>query len=67
MDLDVKDDVRALDVGVVVGGDLDFTVARRTYGVELRYTRGVSNAVGDGANGDAHNDVLAVMGSFGLQ
>jgi hypothetical protein len=67
MDLDVKDQVRAFDVGMVVGGALDFTLARRTYGVELRYTRGLSNAVADGANGDARNDVIAVMGSVGLQ
>jgi hypothetical protein len=67
MDVDVKDQVRALDLGVVVGGGLDFPVGGRTYGVEVRYSKGLSNAAGETANGSAHNDVIAVLGSISLQ
>jgi len=66
-DVDVKDQVRTFDFGLVVGGGVDFQVAERTFGVDLRYSKGLSNVVGEGANGSARNDVIAVMGSIGLQ
>jgi hypothetical protein len=65
--VDVKDQVRPLDVGLVVGGGVDFPMGGRTYGVELRYSKGLSNAAGESANGSARNDVIALMGSVGLQ
>jgi hypothetical protein len=65
-DVDVKDKVRPLDVGIVVGGGVDIPLGGHTYGLELRYTKGLSNAAGEEAHGSAHNDVLAVMGSIGL-
>jgi hypothetical protein len=67
LDMDVKDQVRTLDFGLVVGGGVDFTVGEHTYGLELRYARGLGNAVEDAANGTARNDVIAVMGSIGWQ
>ncbi len=67
VDEDVKDQVRALDFGVVFGGGVDFAVGKHTYGVELRYSKGLSNAADESANGSAHNNVLAVMGSMSLQ
>jgi hypothetical protein len=67
IDVDVKDQVRPIDFGLVVGGGLDFLLGARTCGVEVRYSHGLSNAAGDEANGTAHNSVLAVMGSIALQ
>jgi hypothetical protein len=67
IDVDVSDDVRTFDLGLVVGGGVDFEVRERTFGVDLRYTKGLSNVAGEGANGTARNDVLAVMGSIGFQ
>ncbi|MGQ0721364.1 MAG: porin family protein [Candidatus Eiseniibacteriota bacterium] len=67
IDVDVKDQVNPVDVGLVVGGGVDFPLGGRSYGVELRYSKGLSNAAGESANGDARNDVIAVMGSIGLQ
>lgn len=67
IDVNVKDQVRPLDLGLVVGGGVDFPVAGRTFGLDLRYSRGLGNALGDDANGTARNDVIAVMGSIGLQ
>ncbi len=67
VDLDVKDQVRPIDFGLVVGGGVDFLLGARTCGVEVRYSHGLSNAAGDEANGTAHNSVLAVMGSIALQ
>ena len=66
VDMDVKDQVNSLDVGLVIGGGLDFLLGDRNYGVDLRYSKGLSNAAGDAANGNAYNNVIAVMGSIGL-
>lgn len=67
IEVDVKDQIRKFDLGLVIGGGVDFPVHGRSFGVELRYSRGLSNAANEDANGDARNDVLAVMGSIGLQ
>ena len=66
-EIDVKDQVNPLDVGLVVGGGLDFPVGGRSYGVELRYSKGLTNAANDEANGSAHNDVITVLASIGLK
>ena len=66
-EVDVKDQVRAFDFGVVVGGGLDIPVGGRMFGLDLRYSKGLGNAAGDGANGSAYNDVITVMGSVALQ
>jgi len=65
VEVDVKDQVGVFDLGIVFGGGLDFQRGGRTFGVDLRYTRGLSD-IGDGANGSAHNEAIAVMGSVGL-
>ncbi|MBZ0270011.1 PorT family protein [bacterium] len=65
--LDVKDQVNTFDFGMVVGGGLDFEFGSHTYGVDVRYSKGLSNLAGEGANGTGHNDVLTVMGSIGFQ
>lgn len=64
--LDVKDQVKPFEFGMVVGGGIDFEVGARTYGVDVRYTKGLSNMADEGANGTGHNDVLTFMGSIGL-
>ena len=66
-EIDVADQVRAFDLGLVVGGGVDFVLGERTFGIDLRYSKGLSNIAGDGANGSARNDVIAIMGSIGLQ
>jgi Outer membrane protein beta-barrel domain len=65
VDIDVKDQVRTFDLGLVIGGGLDFERGGRAFGVDLRYSRGLRD-VGDGVNGSAHNGVFTVMGSIGL-
>jgi hypothetical protein len=66
VDVDVKDQVGAFDLGLVIGGGLDIERGGRTFGVDLRYSRGLLD-VGDGVSGSARNEVFAVMGSIGLQ
>jgi len=66
VDVDVKDQVGAFDFGLVLGGGLDFARGGRTFGVDVRYCKGLSD-VGDGANGSAHNESIAILGSLGLQ
>jgi len=65
IEVDVKDQLNTFDLGFVVGGGVDIPWSGRSVGLELRYSKGITNAAGDEANGDAHNNVLAVLGSFG--
>jgi hypothetical protein len=66
VEVDVKDQVGVFDLGLVVGGGLDFARGGRTFGVDLRYTRGMSD-IGNGANGSARNEAITLMGSIGLR
>jgi hypothetical protein len=66
VEVDVKDQVGVFDLGLVFGGGLDFQRGGRTFGVDLRYTHGLSD-IGNGANGSAHNEAITVMGSVGLR
>ena len=66
-DVDVKNQTSGMELGVVLGGGVDFQIQEHTCGLELRYARGLSAATGDDANGDAHNNTIAILGSFGLQ
>ena len=66
VEVDVKDQVGGFDLGLVIGGGLDFKRGGRTFGVDMRYSRGLRD-VEDGENGSAHNEAITVMGSIGLQ
>jgi hypothetical protein len=35
--------------------------------VDVRYSRGLTDVVGDGVNASAHNESIAVMTSIGLR
>jgi hypothetical protein len=67
VDVDVKDQVGGIDLGLVVGGGLDFALGGKTLGVDVRYSRGLTDVVGDGVNASAHNESIAVMTSIGLR
>lgn len=64
VDVDVKGQVGGFDLGLVVGGGLQFKAAGGMFGVDLRYSRGLRD-IGDGVSGRAHNEVFTVMGSIG--
>ena len=66
VEVDVKDQVGGFDFGLVIGGGLDFVRGGRTFGVDMRYSRGLRD-VEDGENGSAHNEAITVMGSIGLR
>jgi hypothetical protein len=66
VEVDVKDQVGSLDLGLVVGGGLDFALGGRTVGLDVRYTRGLTD-VGDGVIGSARNESITVMSSIGLR
>ncbi len=58
---DVKDQTKPVDFGVVVGGGIDF----QNFGVDVRYSRGISNVVDvEGSSEEANNSVISLMGSF---
>lgn len=67
IDVDVKDQIRPMEFGFVIGGGVEFPVGERVFGVELRYSKGLSNFADESANGSGRNDVLAIMGSIGVQ
>ncbi|MFN8178196.1 MAG: porin family protein [bacterium] len=58
---DVKDQTKPVDVGLVVGGGVDF----QKLGIEARYTRGFTN-VNDasGSTTDVKNSVISIMGTL---
>lgn len=66
VDVNVKDRIRPFELAFVVGTGVDFSVGTRTFGVDLRYSKGLSD-IADAAYGSGHNDVLAILGSVGLQ
>ncbi|MEZ5063459.1 MAG: porin family protein [bacterium] len=65
IELDVKNEVNTFDLGLVLGGGVDFAVGGRSFGVDLRYSKGLTNVAGDAVGATAHNDMIAVMGSIG--
>ncbi len=67
VDVDVKDQVNTMDLGMVAGAGVDFEISGRTYGLELRYSKGLTNVAGDDAAGEARNNVLGILGSVTLQ
>ena len=67
VEVDVKDQVNTLDFGLVAGAGVDFVLGGRTYGLEMRYSKGLSNMAGEAANGEARNNVLGILGSVTLQ
>lgn len=66
LEQDVKDRVNLLDFGFVVGTGVEVPLAGQMVGLDVRYTKGLSN-VGDGTVGNAYNDVLSFMGSVRLK
>lgn len=66
VDMDVKDQVGTFDLGLVIGGGVDFGRGGRTYGVDVRYSKGLRD-VAESENGSAHNEAIYVMGSIGLR
>jgi outer membrane protein with beta-barrel domain len=66
VDMDVKDQVGTFDLGLVIGGGVDFGRGGRTYGVDVRYSKGLRD-VAESEAGSAHNEAIYVMGSIGLR
>jgi hypothetical protein len=60
-EIDVKDNTKPVDVGVVVGAGLDF----QNLGIDVRYTRGLTNTADfEGSDTEVTNSVVSIMGSF---
>lgn len=66
VEADNKDQVSAFDLGLVVGGGVDFPLGGKTMGVDLRYSRGLLD-VGDGVSGSARNEAFTLMWSIALR
>lgn len=60
-EIDIKDDTKSVDLGVVVGAGVDF----QNVGVDVRYTRGLTNVNDDPTSStDVTNSVISIMGSI---
>lgn len=60
-EIDTKDYTKPVDVGVVVGAGVDF----QNLGIDVRYTRGLTNTADvEGSDTEVTNSVISIMGSF---
>lgn len=57
---DLKDSTKGVDFGVVVGGGVEFN----NFGLDLRYTHGLSNINDTDSGVEVKNNVISIMGSF---
>jgi hypothetical protein len=60
---DIKDEIKDIDYGLVVGGGLEFGLPLLKLHVEARYTMGLTNVVD---NGDMNGDIDLKNGVFSL-
>jgi hypothetical protein len=66
-ELDVKDQVNPFDFGLVFGGGLDFPMAgTKSFGVDVRYTMGLTNTIDGDTGAEAKNNVFSIMGTLGF-
>jgi len=59
---DIKDYTKSVDFGVVFGGGLEYN----NFGLDLRYTLGLSNINDTGSDAEVKNNVISIMGSYGF-
>lgn len=57
---DVKDATKSTDFGLVFGGALEFG----NVGIDVRYTKGLTNVASDSGQGEIKNNVISILGSF---
>ena len=61
-EVDVKDNTSSVDLGLVLGGGLEFN----NFGLDVRYTMGLSNVNDSDSATEVKNNVFSIMGSFGF-
>ena len=59
-EVDLKDATNTVDFGLVVGGGVDFSKV----GIDVRYSRGLSNVAKDSGDTTVNNSVISLMGTF---
>ena len=65
--VDVKDQTKSTEVGLVMGGGLDFAVGpKNTLGLDVRYNLGLTN-VADASGVTTKNQGICIMGTYGFQ
>ncbi|MGQ0721327.1 MAG: porin family protein [Candidatus Eiseniibacteriota bacterium] len=66
---DISDEVKKIDLGLVVGGGMEFPLGAgaQTLGFDARYTFGVTNVDDSGSDGEIKNGVFTVLGTFAFR
>jgi len=66
-EVDVKDSMKSMDFGLVVGAGLDMSLAGgKSVGIDVRYTHGLTNTIDSDTGAEAKNKTISIMGSFGF-
>jgi hypothetical protein len=59
-EFDVKDATKSTDFGFVFGGAVEFG----NVGIDVRYSKGLTNVAEDSAGGEIKNNVISILGSL---
>lgn len=65
-ELDIKDEVKSVDFGAVIGGGLDFPAGSGTVCFDVRYTLGLTKIDDTGADADVKNSALSASLGFAI-
>ncbi|MBZ0269838.1 PorT family protein [bacterium] len=65
---DVKDTMKSMDFGLVVGAGLDMSLAggAKSLGIDVRYTHGLTNTIDSDTGAEAKNKTISIMGTIGF-
>lgn len=68
VETDVKDQTQTMEVGLVMGGGLDFMVGEKnSVGIDLRYNLGLTDTADATGAPTVKNQGIAIMGTIGFQ
>ena len=64
--IDIKDEVKSFDFGVVFGGGLDFAAGSGSFVIDIRYTLGLTSVDDSGFDADLKNKVFSASIGYAL-
>ena len=66
VEIDIKDEVKSFDFGVVFGGGLDFAAGSGSFVIDIRYTLGLTSVDDSGFDADLKNKVFSASIGYAL-
>lgn len=67
VELDVKDETKNIDFGMVFGAGIDFELTKGTITFDARYTLGLTSIDDTGMDEDVKNGVISIIGGFSFK